>query len=491
MQDMLKPNIENISAIIDKLDKLKDQKEKLKGTKFLTPVQQKILDARTDIKWYIWGLSEEERQEHFYNQGIPIQYVRARDGRFVVTDKEVLELYGEDESGVPVHRGTRMDLDEGLLVSVLRTIREEARLEYWQKNLQPLIKELDKLLFPYWDYLAMAGSWGAGEKGHIEAAIQSKNPVDLDEALCELDKIKYKITIELQNDGKGRTVPDPTVEEISEIIRNAEELRKLKESYQPKCRTPGSDSYFYPTPGGFGLGDGAEEIMKMFGSLENPEGRRCWPDEVQPLIDKLLQGLAPCRAFILEHGPERLQNWKKVEGWIWTANPDDMRLLIRELSGLKAIVAKITQQVQSSGEGLKEQSSKKAGGKPAKTEQAAKTQRWQEVSLDVIDDDTIRYKVCRDNWQRANYAELGFKDRRKGLPNKLWQVFRMLAETCKNQIIECRTPNKNISKDIDRICGILRAFFGPQDRPICYNKKNKIWKVAFTLTYKSQDSKDS
>jgi len=128
----------------------------------------------------------------------------------------------------------------------------------------------------------------------------------------------------------------------------------------------------------------------------------------------------------------------------------------------------------------------------AETEQKpqAKTQEWSEVSLDIIDDETVRYKIGKDNWQRANYAELGFKNKLKGLPNKLWGIFKTLAENCKDQVIEFRTA-KNISKDIDRICGTLKAFFGPQDRPIRYNKKNKIWNIAFRLTFKSQDSKDS
>lgn len=57
-------------------------------------------------------------------------------------------------------------------------------------------------------------------------------------------------------------------------------------------------------------------------------------------------------------------------------------------------------------------------------------------------------------------------------------------------MIEYKT-RKNISKDIDLICGKLRAFFGPEDRPIRYDKTSKTWKVAFGLTFKSQDSEDS
>jgi len=136
-------------------------------------------------------------------------------------------------------------------------------------------------------------------------------------------------------------IPDPTVEEISEIIQITEELKKLKDSYQPPGISRANGSYFLPTKGGVGYGDGAENILDKFASLEDPDGLQSWDKEVQVVIDRLLSVLAPCRAFILKHGPERLQNREKVERWIWSGNPDEMTLLIRELGNLKAIVKKI------------------------------------------------------------------------------------------------------------------------------------------------------
>ncbi|GEM_PF-2688246 len=134
-----------------------------------------------------------------------------------------------------------------------------------------------------------------------------------------------------------------TAEKIIKIIQIAEELKKLKDSYQPLgIRTPGDNCYFYPTKGGVGLGDGAGDILDKFASLEDPEGLQCWDKEVQVVIDRLLSVLAPCRDFIREYGPERLQDWKKVERWIWGGNPDEMTLLIRELGNLKAIVEAVS-----------------------------------------------------------------------------------------------------------------------------------------------------
>lgn len=139
----------------------------------------------------------------------------------------------------------------------------------------------------------------------------------------------------------------PTVEEISELIRIAEEVRKGKVSCQPECWSPGDDVYFVASPGGVGFGESGENILNKAISMEDPEGGHLFPDEVQLLIDKLLQSLAPCRAIISTHGPERLQDWNKVEGWIWSGNPDEMTLLIRELGGLKAIVEKLAKSEES------------------------------------------------------------------------------------------------------------------------------------------------
>lgn len=120
-----------------------------------------------------------------------------------------------------------------------------------------------------------------------------------------------------------------------------------------------------------------------------------------------------------------------------------------------------------------------------------KTSSWNEVSLDFIDDETIRYKIGKSKWKRVNYAEIDFQDKRTGMKRKIWSTFINLAKNCKNgHVIDCKTP-ENISKDLDLICKKLRLFFGPKDRPILYNKRDKNWKVKFRLTYKIQDTEIS
>jgi hypothetical protein len=116
----------------------------------------------------------------------------------------------------------------------------------------------------------------------------------------------------------------------------------------------------------------------------------------------------------------------------------------------------------------------------------AKANKWEEITIDFVDDDTIRYKAGDSGWSRANYVELGFKDSRTGLPNKLWPIFRGLAKNCSGSRISMKSPH-NISKDLDRIRSTLKTFFGPNEAPITYNKKAKEYCVKFNLSYKSKD----
>ena len=106
---------------------------------------------------------------------------------------------------------------------------------------------------------------------------------------------------------------------------------------------------------------------------------------------------------------------------------------------------------------------------------------WDELTVDFIDDETVRYKVKNEQWKRANYAELGFSDKRKGLPNKLWVLFRTMAQHCSGGYIDVKTPG-NIQKDLERICDTLKRFFGPSDRPIRCMKKEERWQVKFRLS---------
>ncbi|GEM_PF-3416454 len=227
-------------------------------------------------------------------------------------------------------------------------------------------------------------------------------------------------------------IPDPTVEEISEIIQITEELKKLKDSYQPPGISRANGSYFLPTKGGVGYGDGAENILDKFASLEDPDGLQSWDKEVQVVIDRLLSVLAPCRAFILKHGPERLQNREKVERWIWSGNPDEMTLLIRELGNLKAIVKKIQavpEAVEKKAEGGGGQTVNTDGGNAGETETVPSAQIEGQDESHPEDKNVSPHPVIRladavynvyNNakiWEiMAEHCQMFSKDERIGIP---------------------------------------------------------------------------
>lgn len=103
---------------------------------------------------------------------------------------------------------------------------------------------------------------------------------------------------------------------------------------------------------------------------------------------------------------------------------------------------------------------------------------WEQISIEVVDNDTIAYKVGDSTWKRVNYAKFGFMDKRKGLPNQLWPQFLGLARHCSGGYVHLNTPD-NISKDMDRIRNTLRKFFGLQEIPIKYNKRVQAYHVKF------------
>ena len=116
-------------------------------------------------------------------------------------------------------------------------------------------------------------------------------------------------------------------------------------------------------------------------------------------------------------------------------------------------------------------------------EPSNKADNWEQVSIDILDDHTVRYKIGKKEWKRVNYAEFGFKDNRKGLPNKLWGIFLEIAKNIDGGLLKLPAQSC-VSKDIDRIRVILRQFFDVQEIPIKYDKKVRAYHVKFNFTYK-------
>jgi hypothetical protein len=88
--------------------------------------------------------------------------------------------------------------------------------------------------------------------------------------------------------------------------------------------------------------------------------------------------------------------------------------------------------------------------------------KWAQVFMEVVDDSTVKMRSRAGAWRKLTYVELGFKDERTGLPNKLWEILLSLAEQNRRIV----NPPRITPKDIHRLRNTLRAVFGLRGMPI-------------------------
>jgi hypothetical protein len=549
---MIKSNIEDISIIIDKLKELKNRKEIFKAKKFLTPIQQGVFNTQNKPLWlYIWKLPDEVKCEHFTNCNIPIQYPRSKYGRFIVVDDKELKLYSENEKGEAKHKGTRVDLDEELLVIALKEKLQKERQQYWIDNIQPLIDEVDKLLSPFWDYLNANGSWGAGEQLRIETAIQAQDSTELDEVIRELDKVRYQVEKELnqkvvlqqcgiEQKSKFDRVPSgELIKILNDLVSefkgqcfatrilcqkvtlpkgaDADELiaRIISSpTYRKEKYTSGEEDVYFVF---YSLGDDSG-LLTLFNITSRPMIGRAVN---QLLLDKYDVSSIPDSVMFITSYPKLAaedktpfseKEWSVVHWYeflfklgneraslicpkrydtritdvkeCWHLGSDVFDASMKALDYLLEKVKLLEQKEQS--EPVK--------NKKRKTK--TKIQNWNELSVDFIDDNTIRYKAGKKEWKKVSYIELGFKDKKKCLPNKPWEIFLTFAEVHHDGYIDFnisqstsrREPYGETKKRAafmkckDRICKALKDYFGPQEPPIKYIEKEKRFRVEFTLS---------
>ena len=73
---------------------------------------------------------------------------------------------------------------------------EEAKEVRWLKHIRPLIDEIERLLFPFWDYLKKHGSYGRNQNVVFMKIIRQGRLPSLAEVIRELERIKYKLEVE-------------------------------------------------------------------------------------------------------------------------------------------------------------------------------------------------------------------------------------------------------------------------------------------------------
>ena len=73
---------------------------------------------------------------------------------------------------------------------------EAAKVARWQKHVQSLIDEIERFLFPFWDYIKEYSSYGCYANVVIMEIIRNGRLSSLPEVIREFERIKYKMEVE-------------------------------------------------------------------------------------------------------------------------------------------------------------------------------------------------------------------------------------------------------------------------------------------------------
>lgn len=107
---------------------------------------------------------------------------------------------------------------------------------------------------------------------------------------------------------------------------------------------------------------------------------------------------------------------------------------------------------------------------------------WGEVCMTFVSNDSIKLQA-RDICERYTFAEIGFKDRRKGdLPDSRWEVLRDdFAENEGEISFKNRKTQWDLKAAVKEINQRLRTIFPIQENPISYDKRGRAYKTKFKI----------
>lgn len=98
---------------------------------------------------------------------------------------------------------------------------EAAKATKRQKHVRPLKLEVERLLFPFWDYLRRHGSCGSKEQVIYMEMLRESGPLLLPEIIAEFESIKFKLEVEARPQSEhvrtaqeGKTVEGPVAENV-------------------------------------------------------------------------------------------------------------------------------------------------------------------------------------------------------------------------------------------------------------------------------------
>lgn len=107
--------------------------------------------------------------------------------------------------------------------------------------------------------------------------------------------------------------------------------------------------------------------------------------------------------------------------------------------------------------------------------------RWEDVTIQIVSKDSIKISV-KEVHKRFNYAEIGFKDKRKGdLPDSQWEVLKDFGAQNGEISWGSQRAQLKIQKKIQKIRKRLRNLIGIDGDPFYPYRKYKAYKTKFKI----------
>ena len=228
----MKPNFNDIKALIEQAEKLKQEVEHLKEKSFLTQVQSKAINAGTDTDTalYLLRLSHTNEEECLSNFGIVDSYFvltgSVNKGRFAQNlrlpsavdygreEPERIEWYDPEK-----HTGfvLRYDFDEKEFRHFLNQYEAKQRQLYWKNHIQPLIVQLDTDLTPWLPFMKPYI-----DTERIQKAINTAKAGTLSDAIYEFKKIQKVVETEIKQESAKAQPPSGENAELASTKQNGE-----------------------------------------------------------------------------------------------------------------------------------------------------------------------------------------------------------------------------------------------------------------------------
>jgi hypothetical protein len=194
-EQLLRPSPEDVSAILEKLDRLKRQVKRLEGP-FLTEIEQGALAAA------------EKGNIHEYCSGLARSNERYALLKTIYGPSNIPGFtFGEYKGGCFAYS------NESAKVGLTKK-NQERQAEFHSDQITPLQDEILVDIHPFRAYFAMNASWNIIETLNIEASLRSTDPVHIENIILEFRKLHRQAEVEErvaqgpQRDGDHVEKPD-------------------------------------------------------------------------------------------------------------------------------------------------------------------------------------------------------------------------------------------------------------------------------------------